>query len=243
MALHVLEGYEMVCRHCGSCNIIRNGRQGGVQRFHCRSCQRYSRKRPPKFSAETRALALDMHLNNVGIRKIARFTGASPATIITWIRKAYDALAAKKALAPINETAPDIIEMDEIYTFVKKQHRAVIWTAYSRQQRRVVAYHIGDNGVSSALALYELTKQAVHDIAMIFTDANSCYRLAFERNGVPERHEQTKAQTHLIESANSSIRDNLARFNRRSKRYSKSMQMLDITLDLFFNRHLIQNSR
>ena len=78
------------------------------------------------------------------------------------------------------------------------------------------------------------------NIAAIFTDANSCYRLAFERHGVAEPHIQTKAQTHLIEAANSSIRDNLARFNRRSKRHSKTVNMLNTTLTLFFNRHLIQ---
>lgn len=81
---------------------------------------------------------------------------------------------------------------------------------------------------------------AVPNIAAIFTDANSCYRLAFERHGVPEPHTETKAQTHLIESANSSIRDNLARFNRRSKRHSKTFDMLQATLTLFFNRHPIQ---
>ena len=85
-----------------------------------------------------------------------------------------------------------------------------------------------------------MTKQVVPNIAAIFTDANSCYRLAFERHGVAEPHIQTKAQTHLIEAANSSIRDNLARFNRRSKRHSKTVNMLNTTLTLFFNRHLIQ---
>ena len=100
----------------------------------------------------------------------------------------------------------------------------------------MVAYHIGDNGVASAMAIYRLAQKAVGQIAAIFTDANSCYALAFERNGVPEPHSQTKAQTHLIESSNSSIRDMLARFNRRSKRISKTHQMLEITLDIFFNR-------
>jgi len=47
--------------------------------------------------------------------------------------------------------------------------------------------------------------------------------------------EKGKSQTRLIESTNSSIRDNLARFNRRSKRYSKQYDMLDDTLLLFFN--------
>lgn len=102
----------------------------------------------------------------------------------------------------------------------------------------MVAYHIGDKGVASAMAIYRLAKAAVGQIAAIFTDANSCYDLAFQRMGICEPHTQTKAQTHLIEASNSSIRDNLARFNRRSKRFSKSHHMLAITLDLFFNRYL-----
>lgn len=98
-----------------------------------------------------------------------------------------------------------------------------------------MAYHVADTGVRSAIALYESTKAVVPHIAAIFTDANSCYRLAFERYGILEMHVETKAPTHLIEAANSSIRDNLARFNRGSKRFSKSIDMLKITLDLFFN--------
>jgi IS1 family transposase len=103
----------------------------------------------------------------------------------------------------------------------------------------VVAYHIGDHGVHSAITIYRLAKQAVGQISAIFTDANSCYDVAFKRHGVPEPHRQTKAETHLIESSNSSIRDMLARFNRRSKRTSKTHQMLDITLTIFFNQNLL----
>ena len=91
----------------------------------------------------------------------------------------------------------------------------------------------------SAINLYRLTKARVPTIATICTDANSCYRLAFARHGVGEPHVESKAETHRIESSNASIRDNLSRFNRRSKRHSKSWQMLAITLDLFFNRHLL----
>ena len=86
------------------------------------------------------------------------------------------------------------------------------------------------------MAIYRLAKDAVGQISTIFTDANSCYALAFKRNGVPELHIQTKAQTHLIESSNASIRDMLARFNRRSKRASKTLHMLDVTLAMFFHR-------
>jgi len=89
------------------------------------------------------------------------------------------------------------------------------------------------------MALYRRTRQRVPQIALIATDANSCYRLAFARQGVPEPHVQSKAETQRLEAQNASIRDDLTRFNRRSKRHSKSWAMLRITLDLFFNRHLL----
>ena len=73
---------------------------------------------------------------------------------------------------------------------------------------------------------------------MIYTDANSCYSQRFSDIGISEIHKDNpnKSQTHMIESINSSIRDNLARFCRRSKKYSKCINMLDDTLILFFNR-------
>jgi IS1 family transposase len=100
-----------------------------------------------------------------------------------------------------------------------------------------VAFEVGDQGVTSALALLAKARRAVGRIALICTDANRCYELAFATQ--PEPHLVSKAETHRIESSNAAIRDNLARFNRRSKRGSKSWQMLAITLDLFFNRHLL----
>lgn len=90
--------------------------------------------------------------------------------------------------------------------------------------------------MTTAMELYYKVKAQLGNIVHIFTDANSCYDLAFKRYNVPELHTMTKAQTHLIEAVNSSIRDNLARFNRRSKRFSKSWSMLNDTLFLFFNK-------
>jgi IS1 family transposase len=91
-------------------------------------------------------------------------------------------------------------------------------------------------GVGAAKHIYHKTKLLRPNISHIYTDANSCYDVAFARLKIPEPHTMTKSQTHLIESSNSSIRDNLARFNRRTKRYSKSLEMLCITLELFIYR-------
>jgi insertion element IS1 protein InsB len=45
---------------------------------------------------------------------------------------------------------------------------------------------------------------------------------------------QTKAETYTVESFNALIRHYLARFRRRSKYYSKSEEMIKLTLKLFF---------
>lgn len=100
-----------------------------------------------------------------------------------------------------------------------------------------MAYHIGE-GKPAALQLLEKTRLAVGEPSEpIYTDGNSCYSVAFKPLGL--RVQEGKDQTHLIESSNAQLRDNLARFNRRSKRFSKQLYMLDLTLFLFFNRHLI----
>lgn len=98
---------------------------------------------------------------------------------------------------------------------------------------------------SCALELYKKAKQEVGSIKRIYTDGNYCYRQAFhETQQIPEAHivAKGKSQTHLIEATNSSIRDNLARFNRQTKRYSKSRELLDCTLKLFFHRKSFRKS-
>jgi IS1 family transposase len=49
---------------------------------------------------------------------------------------------------------------------------------------------------------------------------------------------QTKALTSTIESVNAQVRDYLARFNRRSKRYSKSPHMVELSLYILWNQKL-----
>jgi len=218
----------MKCRRCKSTNTQKNGKTKGKQRFLCKDCGRTFMGKPPKFSAKAKEKAIQMYLNNVGIRKIGLFLGCSPATVLYWIRQKHSKLKD----SPEISAEADIIELDEIYTYCAKKN-----TAYSRNRRRVAAFTLGE-GVLAAGEIYRKVKAVTPNIRHIFTDANSCYDVAFKRFDVSEPHTMTKSQTHLIESANSSIRDNLARFNRKTKRYTKSLHMLIITLELFFNRNL-----
>ena len=69
----------------------------------------------------TKSMAIDMYMNSMGIRAIGRVLGASPAAVLNWIRKEHAAVQRQLAtIAPADVGAPDIIEMDEIYTYVQK---------------------------------------------------------------------------------------------------------------------------
>lgn len=115
----------MICPSCQGSDLRKAGLKGGAQRYCCRTCGRYSTDKPPRFSDETKAKAVDMYLNNVGIRKVARFVGASPAGVLRWIRKAHAHMQGRRAqTVSAAGSVPDIIEMDEIYTFVQKNGSA-----------------------------------------------------------------------------------------------------------------------
>ena len=111
---------------CGAQDFRKNGTYQGVQHYWCRSCGGYFSDQPRKFTFADKAKALDMHLNNVGIRKIARFTGASPALIGRWMKAFGARLQAQIAAAgeQVAMSAPDVIEMDEAYAFVQKNSGA-----------------------------------------------------------------------------------------------------------------------
>ena len=79
--------------------------------------------------------------------------GVSHKSVINWINKAQISKEVQRANSP-DEKVADSIEIDEIYTFVKKkQQRAVVWTACSRRERKVIAYVIGE-GLAAAKKLY-----------------------------------------------------------------------------------------
>jgi len=52
----------------------------------------------------------------------------------------------------------------------------------------------------------------------------------------PEQHVQSKAETFTVEGYNSRIRHYLARFKRKTKSYSKSDQMIEISLKLLMKK-------
>jgi len=103
----------MECTHCGSANFKKNGMHKGVQRYQCSNCKQFFSDKLRKFSYRDKYRALDLYLNNIGVRKIAKFMKCSTATIVRWVRDAAQSLK----LQVVNKSECQ----DEIFTDIKKQ--------------------------------------------------------------------------------------------------------------------------
>jgi insertion element IS1 protein InsB len=103
-----------------------------------------------------------------------------------------------------------------------------------RNRGKVIDFEVGDRSKSTYITL-ALRIEEKYSIQHLCTDdyaAYQSYKLA-------EQHHTTKAETSLVESFNSLLRHYLARFNRRTKRYSKSIRMIVASLTLFFNQDML----
>jgi transposase-like protein len=111
-----------ICTHCGSTIFTKNGSYKGSQRFKCKSCNRAFSDKVRKFTYADKEKFMTFYLNNTGIRKSALFMNCSPALLIKWVKELSENLRQqlRNANLKLDENLPDIIELDEIYTRVKK---------------------------------------------------------------------------------------------------------------------------
>ena len=66
---------------------------------------------------------LQLYLKNTGIRNAAKIIGCSPSLLVRWVRELAGNLREqldKGSFSIPPDSFPDVIEMDEIYTRVKK---------------------------------------------------------------------------------------------------------------------------
>jgi len=112
----------MKCKHCGSEKTRKNGVSKGYQRYKCNACGRTFSGTQEKISEKTKRMAVWMTLNGVGVRKTALLLGTNHVNVLNWLKKAHEIMlkSLEKSNSDYSEEV-DIIEMDEIYTFVKKR--------------------------------------------------------------------------------------------------------------------------
>ncbi len=103
---------------------------------------------------------------------------------------------------------------------LKKANEKWLWVAVDRDSRQPIAFELGDRSRETLKRL----KPKLEDFEPDFyrTDKFSSYHNQFPKN----KHIKNKRHTCIIENLNGRIRHYLARFTRRTKRYSKSYEMI-----------------
>ncbi|NEQ09156.1 MAG: IS1 family transposase [Moorea sp. SIO4E2] len=114
----------MECPKCHSNKTHKYGHQRGKQRYKCNECGRQfiESKIERGYDKKTKSLCLKMYLNGMGFRGIERVTGVHHTTIISWVKKVGSGL---ENLC-LTEEIPEITQIDELQTFVKK-NKIWVW--------------------------------------------------------------------------------------------------------------------
>jgi transposase-like protein len=111
------------CKRCKGTELVKNGNQDGVQRYKCKNCGSVFRGKESLYSADFKLDAIMMYINSMGIRAIARVKKVHNSLISVWIKQigkiTKDAFAEK--LQEIQPKDISILELDELFTYVKKK--------------------------------------------------------------------------------------------------------------------------
>lgn len=219
---------EIACPSCASRHVVKNGTTSNrKQKYLCRACPRqfirdYSYQ---GCRVEIRSLIIPMTLNGSGIRDITRVLRISINTVLKVIRE-----QAFVTPEPQQPSRLADVEVDEMWSFVeKKRHQHWLWYAFSPKTKQVIGYVRGRRTDETCQQL--LDKLAQCQITRFYTDRWESYEKL-----IPEhRHWIGKAGTQRIERNNLTIRTRLKRWHRRTICFSKTEEMDDAVLKLFFH--------
>lgn len=138
----------------------------------------------------------------------------------------------------ISSQAEDILELDELWSFVgQKANKRWIWIALCRRTRQIVSYFIGDRSQESCWRLWHFIPRSYRH-CQTFSDFWDTYQAVFGLLGKDHQSVgKETGQTAHVERWNNTLRQRLARFVRRTLSFSKSDEYHEIALQLFIHEY------
>ena len=115
-----------------------------------------------------------------------------------------------------------------------KKNKVWIWIALERAGGSILDFVTGSRKASTGRRLWEKIK-SIPCHSFYATDHYAAYKQFIDAH----KHKTSKAQTTHIESYNANVRHYLARFRRRTKCYSKSERLVELSLYLLIYKDLI----
>ena len=152
-------------------------------------------------------------------------------------------MAQKKALSlpPLETTLSpaqpdDVLELDELWTFVRHRRRGVVWLwlALCRRTRQIVAHALGPRDDATARLLWSRIPLAYRQ-GPLYTDHLESYHNILP--AAQHRAACSKGPTNHVERFNNTLRQRLGRLVRKTLSFSKNRPMYELVIQLFLHRY------
>ena len=215
----------MECIYCKS-ECIRKGKRKGIQRYQCKECGRNFQEEYVKHKILEWKYLLIRILNNEGcsISSISRILGIAKSSVQIIICKIAGRIPVIKV-----EEENQIYEIDELHTFCgNKQHESWVMYAINKTTGKVIDFCVGRRTkenlkkITDSLLLLNPKK--------IYTDGLTIYKTL-----IPEKlHKMFAHCTNKIERKNLNIRTHLKRLSRKTICFTRSNEMLENCLRMYF---------
>ena len=118
---------------------------------------------------------------------------------------------------------------------LKKSNSIRVWITVDRNKLQLIDFEVGDASVSTWLNIVFRLKEKYKSIKHLCSDGNPIYQYY----KLAENHHITKKETSLVESWNCRLRHYLARLKRKTLCYSKSIEMLRISILMLLNKETV----
>ncbi len=151
-------------------------------------------------------------------------------------KKARQLPPLEQTLALASPTEPEVLELDELWSFVRtKKNKRWVWLALCRRTRQVVAYAIGDRSEATCRLLWSRIPPAYRR-GLRYSDFWESYQAV-----LPDEHHRpvgkSTGETNHIERWNLTLRQRLGRFVRKTLSFSKCEVMHEHCLRLFLHEY------
>jgi insertion element IS1 protein InsB len=217
------------CIYCKG-SSVKNGIKNKIQTYKCKVCKMYFRLNyRRKFSNYNKLIdkIVKLHKESVGIRGIGRLLEISPQTVIRFMRRKSDEilLELRKREITYNSTW----EVDELHTFYKNKNQEC-WIAYAlnHKTKEIIDFVVGSR--SKAVIAPLINNLLLSNPTQIRTDKLLLYKYLIPIS----IHKTVVRCTNYIERKNLTLRNHIKRLNRKTLSFSKSLDMISVSMRLYF---------
>lgn len=215
----------MSCPRCQHSHFVKNRCVNEKQCYKCKNChyqwtENHTHRGRP---LAEKVLAVFLYCHGLSMNAIAKMLRASPSTILEWIRH----FGTQHAQPPKPQADAVVLELDEMWHYIKKKQKLWIWKALCRDTGELIAWECGDRDKATLEKLIERLEK--WHVKVYYTDNWKVYLSVIRRDQLV----QTKAETHRIERNNCRMHHWFGRFKRKSIIISKSVEMVNLTVALF----------